>query len=266
MQIRQEAGALFFSVIAALFVLGPMGNGAHAEIATRVHSRTSPSLAARADAMKRDASFAFEGNVGQTDAEVKYLARTGDYTLFLTPTGPTLALRRAGASASVRISLIGASAYPTLVASDPLEGAVNYFGRVGSQKTIGHARRYASVTYSQVYPGIDWIHYSNAHRFEHDFVVAPNVDPAAIKLAFQGADRLEIDARGDLVVQTPAGVLRQPQPVTYQEVDGVRRLVSGGYRIEGPQHVGFVVGAYDRARPLIIDPTIVYSTYLLSPV
>jgi len=42
--------------------------------------------------------------------------------------------------------------------------------------------------------------------------------------------------------------------------------VSGGYRIEGPQHVGFVVGAYDRARPLIIDPTIVYSTYLLSPV
>jgi hypothetical protein len=58
-----------------------------------MRSIASTSLSVRADAMKRDASFAFERNIGQTDPQVKFLARAGDYTLFLTPAGPTLALR-----------------------------------------------------------------------------------------------------------------------------------------------------------------------------
>ena len=73
------------------------------------------------------------------------------------------------------------------------------------------------MTYSQVCPGIDWIHYSSVHRLEHDFVVAPNVDASVIKLAFKRANGLEVDAFGDLVVQTAAGELRQPRPVMYQE-------------------------------------------------
>ena len=38
--------------------------------------------------------------------------------------------------------------------------------------------------------------------------------------------------------------------------------VEGGYVMRGRHEVGFRVGAYDRTRPLVIDPVIVYSTYL----
>ena len=101
MQIGQRAGTVFPSAFgAALIVLCTCGRDAYADIATPMRSIASTSLSVRADAMKRDASLAFERNTGQTDPQVKFLARAGDYTLFLTPAGPTLALRGADSSAS----------------------------------------------------------------------------------------------------------------------------------------------------------------------
>lgn len=60
----------------------------------------------------------------------------------------------------------------------------------------------------------------------------------------------------------PAGVLRQHKPHIYQETQGGRTPIEGGYILRGPQQIGFVVGTYDRDRPLIIDPVLDYSTYL----
>src|SRR5207249_12044692 len=51
-------------------------------------------------------------------------------------------------------------------------------------------------------------------------------------------------------------------PVIYQEVEGARREIAGGYVLEGARHVGFRVAAYDARRPLGIDPALFYSTYL----
>jgi hypothetical protein len=55
------------------------------------------------------------------------------------------------------------------------------------------------------------------------------------------------------------------KPIAYQEVDGARRRVDGGYVLLDRRRVGFRVAAYDAQRPLIIDPTLFYmhySTYL----
>src|SRR5215203_6343235 len=67
---------------------------------------------------------------------------------------------------------------------------------------------------------------------------------------------------GDLLLHTAMGDIRQSKPVAYQEADGVREAVSVDYVPNGMGQVGFQVGAYDHARPLIIDPVLVYSTYL----
>jgi hypothetical protein len=82
-------------------------------------------------------------------------------------------------------------------------------------------------------------------------------------MQFDGADRIRIDASGDLLLHTSSGVLRQRKPVVYQEVDGVRRHIDAAYQaIEGRRQVAFRVGRYDRARVLVIDPVLVYSTFL----
>jgi hypothetical protein len=120
---------------------------------------------------------------------------------------------------------------------------------------------YERVRYEAIYPGIDLLYYGNDRQLEYDFVVAAGADPDRIQLTFTGADRLAINAAGELVLHTAAGALAQPKPIVYQEVDGVRRAIEGSYRIAGDRQIGFSVGAYDRTRPLVIDPVLAYSTY-----
>src|SRR5205814_4211199 len=83
-----------------------------------------------------------------------------------------------------------------------------------------------------------------------------------IVLGFQGAERLEINAEGELVLHAAGEVIRQRVPVIYQEINGVRTKLEGRYVLKDAHRVGFQVAAYDPSRPLVIDPTLVYSTYL----
>ena len=207
--------------------------------------------------------IAFELNQGQTDDRVKFLARGGAYTLFLTPTEAVMALHgRRKEQAVVRISPVGGNGLAGIVGVDELAGKVNYVRSTSSQQRISAVPTYAAVKYVGVYPGVDLVYYGREGQVEYDFALAPGADPNAIVLAFEGADRLEVDAQGDLVVHTAAGKLRQLRPVIYQDVDGVRREVPGRYVLKGPHHVAVSVDAYDASRPLVIDPVLVYSTYL----
>jgi hypothetical protein len=68
--------------------------------------------------MKRHPAFAFERNLGQTGPQVKFLARAQNFTLYLTATGATVALRNADSSAALRISLLGANASSAVMGTD----------------------------------------------------------------------------------------------------------------------------------------------------
>ncbi|HEV8132423.1 MAG TPA: SBBP repeat-containing protein [Acidobacteriota bacterium] len=71
-----------------------------------------------------------------------------------------------------------------------------------------------------------------------------------------------MDPQGDLLLHTAAGVIRQQKPVLYQEIDGVRKEISGGYLRKGKHQVSFQIAVFDANRPLVIDPVLFYSTYL----
>jgi Beta-propeller repeat len=210
----------------------------------------------------------FEANAGHLDARVKFISRGNGYNLFLTPTEAVLALRNkmegtgADQRSVVRMKLIGANSAPRVEGVDALSGKSNYFIGNDPSRWRRNVTSYAQVRYSSVYPGIDLIYYGNQQQLEYDFVVSPGADPDAIELSFDGADRMEVDARGDLILHTEGGELRQRKPLTYQEMNGRRREIASRYVLRGGQQVGFEVAAYDPARPLVIDPVLGYSTYL----
>jgi len=226
----------------------------------------APSSAREATALgipseARQRPLAFEANRGQTDPEVRFVARGAGYTVFLTPTEAVLALGGHGPErAVVRVKPVDTSPTARLVPDGALPGAVHY-ARVPASAPIS-APTYERVRYAGVYPGVDLVYYGRPHELEYDFVVAPGADPGRIAVALEGAERLELDAGGDLVVHTTAGLLRQPRPIVYQEVDGARRTVSADYVLDGDQRVRFRLGAYDPSRRLVIDPVLAYSTYL----
>jgi hypothetical protein len=141
-------------------------------------------------------------------------------------------------------------------------GRSHYFRGNDPARWLTNVPSYARVAEESVYPGIDLVYHGEADRLEWDFVVAPGTDPGRIRLRFEGAGPLRLDGNGDLVVETAAGVVRQKRPVLYQDVGGHRRTVGGAYVLRDEDEVGFHVAAYDATRPLVIDPEIVYSTYV----
>lgn len=209
--------------------------------------------------------LSFEANQGQVNSQVKFLSRGHGYNLFLTANEAALVLQKADGKnqpAALRMQLIGANPEPRVSGVDQLPGRSNYFlGDDPKQWKTGVAN-YAKVKYEGVYPGVDLVYYGNQQQLEYDFVVAPGTDPKRIKLDFAGARKLRLDEGGDLIVETEAGELRQHRPVVYQEFDGRRQEVAGGYAISGESEAAFEIGEYDAGRALVIDPVLSYSTLL----
>jgi len=214
----------------------------------------------------------FEANHGQVPGRADFVARGNGYSLFVGPTEATFALggiaSQSGSephkkSKPLRVKLLGANPDSKVKGREELSGKVNYL--VGSDPAQWRTDipTYRRVRYEEVYPGIDVVYYGNQRELEYDFVVAPGADWRQVSLKFVGADKIELDAAtGDLVVRIGEQTIREHKPVLYQEYGGERRAVEGRYVLDKRNRVRFEVGKYDSTLPLVIDPVIVYSTFL----
>jgi hypothetical protein len=225
----------------------------------------------------------FELNVGQTDPQARYIVRCPQGVAFLTDSelalrvcapasaprsqanqqataAPLLANRE---SAVVHIKAVAATPHPSVSGLDALPGKTNYFIGKDPRHWRAGVPSYARVKVANLYPGIDLTYYGNeAGQLEYDFNVAPGADPGQIALAIEGAEKVRIDESGDLVLQTAVGEVRQRAPRLFQQEDGARREIAGGYVFKGAREIGFAVASYDAGKELVIDPQLVYATYL----
>jgi hypothetical protein len=244
----------------------------------------SPSLAqpdnathARVSAAYGKLPMSFERNAGQFDARAQFVSRGDGYTLFLTPDEAVMALRspagvephddlhklaKPQTSSTLRMKLVGANPTSPVESLEALPGKSNYFIGNDPKQWRTNVSQYAKVRYTGVYRSIDVVYYGDQGTLESDFNVAAGASPAAIRLAFTGAERIRIDANGELVLSMAGGEIRQHRPVAYQEVNGRRQAVAARYVMKGTQEVGFAIGCYDARKPLVIDPVLIYSTYL----
>ncbi|MCA1619697.1 MAG: SBBP repeat-containing protein [Acidobacteria bacterium] len=162
------------------------------------------------------------------------------------------------------MKLVGAGDAPEAVGVGELPGKSNYLRGSDPAAWRTGVASFSGVEYRGVYDGIDLVYYGNQRQLEYDFRLAPGADPRRVRLGFEGQTSLRVDAGGDLVLGAPGGgEVRQQKPYAYQEeADGRRVEVASRYVLKGKGRVGFEVGAYDTARPLVIDPVLAYSTYL----
>src|SRR5205085_2782749 len=89
---------------------------------------------------------------------------------------------------------------------------------------------------------------------------------------YEGAGDASVDASGNLRIHLAspgasagtevAGVLTERAPVAWQLIGDTRLAVSARYSVLADHTVGITLGSYNKAHPLIIDPTLTYSTYL----
>lgn len=212
--------------------------------------------------------LAFEPNLGQADDGVQYLARAHGYQVFLGADGMTLALERPAADPAaavqrdvVRLSFAGAGPV-TLRGREELPGRSNYFRGGDTPLALTDVVQFGQAVARDLYPSVDLVYQGDGKDLRFDLVARPGADLAAIELAYQGAQGITLDADGRLVLHTPGGDLVQHAPVLFQDIAGTREAVAGRCVLRGPDRVGFQVDACDASAPLVIDPTLSFSSYL----
>ena len=214
----------------------------------------SPKSERRPEVTTVNAPLFFEANNGQIDARVKFLSRSGGYTLALTPDEALIAVGAKDPS-QLRMRLEAANSKTTLSGVDRLPGKI-YYANVTKKGPLTPNEMFQRVKYTDAYPGIDLVYYGKERELEFDFVVAPHANPKQIRFSLTGADKLSIDRNGGLTMRAGAREIRLKRPVIYQERNGMRREIRGGYALSGKkkQIVTFTLGRYDTSLPLVIDP------------
>lgn len=253
----------------AVACLGLLGPAAFSQVSV---APSAPAVAAPARVSENYGKLplSFEPNRGQTSNQVQWLARGPQYTLFLAGDDAVLELNalappaRRGAAPSalsssvLRMNLVGAR--PAAPAGENLQsGKSNYFtgnDPAGWQRDVPN---YAQVRLKGVYPGIDLLYYGRQGQLEYDFVVAPGADPSAIRWGFDGGQAtLAPDGAVLLAVSGSQQQVRLNPPVVYQTIDGVRQSVDARFVLDRNRQASFHLGAYDRSRQLVIDPTLLF--------
>ncbi len=174
-----------------------------------------------------------------------------------TPNNGPVAIR----SHAYRVRFEGGSENATIEPAKQLDEYNNYFIGSDKSKWASHCNIFKAVNYTNVYPGIDVRYYSDNGTLKYDIVVNPGANPNSIAMKYEGADKLSI-RNNQLYVATSVGDVKELYPYSYQfdKVKG-RTDVQCKYEIVNGNTVKFKVKNYDPSLPLVIDPTLIFSTF-----
>lgn len=250
---------------------------------------TSPDITKTAPSGFGNIPAFFEANKGQHDPKVRFKARTAsDYSLFLTATEAVYVLAEKnpqrtekaaisrisadepGRATAVWMKLKGANQNARSEGGEQLPGKTNYLRGGMYADGLTNIPTYQTVRMNEVYSGIDVVWRGiDPGKVQYDFVVKPQANPDVIEWQVDGAKNISLDVEGNLLIATDFGTIRQQRPYSYQEIDGVKTEVASRFLLDksSPHSVKFLVGDYDRARTLVIDPevnlsNVAFSTFL----
>ncbi|MFP5436392.1 MAG: SBBP repeat-containing protein, partial [Bacteroidia bacterium] len=154
------------------------------------------------------------------------------------------------------LQLVGSNPSPKVVKQKQSGYSENYYLAHCPQGITG-VKAFEQITYKNVYPDIDWVIYSKGGYMEYDFIVHPGGNPAQIKLKINDADKVTLTDKGELVVKTRLGEVREKTPVSYNEAG---KAIATHFVMDKDGSLGFA-GAFPKNKTLRIDPEVVWATY-----
>ncbi|SFU20907.1 PKD repeat-containing protein, partial [Algoriphagus locisalis] len=213
--------------------------------------------------------LAFTLNHGQWQDDVLAMANGSGFRLWVTLDGLMYDFMNISSLDSTVLGHVVAmdfnSTHSNFVSfNNELDGVANYYNGSDSSQWFENIPQFGEVLLNNVYEGISLRIYGEKGLPRYDFIVEPGADVALINLDINGAENLHLDQNGDLNYLTSLGKVKQTDLFTYQLIDGEKREIASSFSFDKKGSVGFEIGEYDPALPLVIDP-LVYSTFIGSP-
>jgi len=196
-----------------------------------------------------------------------YLAKKPGLSVLLTPAEAMVVQDGKKERHLVALQFVDGNASVSMEGRKPTGGKIHYLIGNDPGRWRTHLPAYREVMYRDLWPGIDLVFKDGDGNLKYDLMVRPHARIENIRFAWRGAERLSLGPDGSLLIHTRRGIMREAGPVSCQIIDGRRIMVDSRFVIhhEGPGHCvyGFEIGpGYDPAHPLVIDPILLYSTYL----
>lgn len=148
---------------------------------------------------------------------------------------------------------------PILTPDKPLPTYNNYIIGNSADKWSSNCRIFQAVNYSEMYKGIDVRYYTDNGRLKYDILVLPGADAAQIAMKYEGVNELKTINR-ELVIKTSVAETREMAPYAFQVINGLKKEVRCSFKVS-ENIVSFILDNYDKSIPLVIDPTLVFSTF-----
>ena len=160
---------------------------------------------------------------------------------------------------AVRLRFIGANHAPACEGIGVQRGAYNYYLGKDPKRWAHGAHAFAAILQHDIYPGVDLRVRSTADGVKYDLILAANADERLIAFTYDGADRIDL-VDGRIVLHTSLGTITEHIPMAYQVMNGDTVDVNCRYVRDG-EVFRFNLGQHDNGAPIVIDPTLSFSTF-----
>lgn len=170
---------------------------------------------------------------------------------------------KGGKSLFFYIDHLGKNDQSVLQGIDMKETKMNFFKGEPKDHITGISN-YDGVMYQELYKKIDLKYSIVDGALIYDYVVKPGGKVSDIRRSFEGVNKVEINAGGELEVYTDWGILIDKKIYAYQMINGKEKEVKVKYKKLSKTTAGFeVIGNYNRSQELIIDPpTLSFCTWV----
>lgn len=164
-------------------------------------------------------------------------------------------------SHAYQVQFVGASATAEIVPDKVLPTYSNYFIGNDPSKWASQVKIFQAVLYKNVYPNIDVRYYSENGQLKYDLIVNPGGNVSNILMRYEGADKLLIKNK-ELIIKTSVGDVKELYPYSYQfdQMKG-KQETTCSYELADKNTVRFKVGNYSKSSTLVIDPTLIFSSF-----
>ncbi|MEO7176690.1 MAG: hypothetical protein ABIV51_12295 [Saprospiraceae bacterium] len=169
---------------------------------------------------------------------------------------PTVASTDVINSYRLDMEFLGSNGSPEVVGQSPSQFTENFYLQNCGERGVLQVKRYESVLFKSIYPGIDLLYQIKDGELKYDFIVQANVDPSQIRWQYKGATALDLDAKGDITIHSALGELTEKRPFCYQKATG--QFVPCAY-VNRDGVISFDMGVSDHL--VVIDPSLEWATY-----
>ncbi len=162
---------------------------------------------------------------------------------------------------SFRETFVGTKPAPVIAGDNAFSDYENYY--IGNDPThwASGVKIFQKVKYHDLYDGIDLAVTGRGEaNIKYDFIVKKGADASQIKIQYEGVDKLEL-SKNKLLIKTSVGNLIEEKPFAYQDINNTRIEVKCRFVISNNQLTFDFPNDYNKNFPLVIDPSIIFSTY-----